>query len=337
MRVFVTGASGLIGSHLAALLREKGHEVVALRRRSSDVTYLREVGCELVEGDVRDPPEDLSVHMRGCDRLVHGAALVYAAEGWPRTRAVNVEGTRHVLEAGAMAGIRHAVHISSVVVYGTRGGRIDETTPLDRDLPADDVYGRSKREAEEQARRVEVERGIAVTILRPGAVYGERDRLMTPAIARLVERPVTLLLGRGDNTLPVVYAGNVAVAAMLALEAGRAETTYDVGMDHPLTQRELLQGMAGGLGRRPRLISVPSAAVRVGAAVLQRLGIAAPGARHLPLARVVRIALSENPYPSVRIRRELGWEPPYSHGEALQRTGRWVSRHTSTEHQGAEA
>lgn len=337
MRVFVTGASGLIGSHLAALLREKGHEVVALHRRSSDVAYLRELGCELVEGDVRDPPEHLAASMHGCDRLAHGAALVYAAEGWPKTRAVNVQGTRSVLEAGAAARIPHAVHISSVAVYGARSGRIDETTPLDRDLPAADVYARSKREAELEARAVEEERGLAVTILRPSAAYGERDRLMAPALARLVRRRVTPLLGRGDNTVPVVYAGNVAVAVMLALESGRAGATYDVGMDRPLTQRALLEGISRGLGRSPRFVPLPSAAVRAGAAVLQRLGVTAPGAKHLPLARVVRIGLNENPYPTQRIRRDLGWDPPFSHERALERTGRWAGRHTSMDHQGAEA
>jgi nucleoside-diphosphate-sugar epimerase len=337
VRVFVTGGSGLLGSHLAALLRAEGHEVVALQRRSSETTYLRDLGCELVEGDVRDEPEDLAAAMRGCTHLVHGAALVYAAGTWPKTRAVNVEGTRHVLEGAAMAGIPRAVHISSVAVYGTRDGRVDETTPLDEDLPASDLYGRSKREAEERARMVEAETGIAVTILRPCAVYGERDRLLGPAIARLVARPVTLVLGRGDNTLPVVYAGNVAVAVLLALRAGRGGATYDVGLDHPLTQRELLLGIARGLGSHPTLVSVPAVVVRAAAAVLRRLGVSAPGTKHLPLAQVVGVALGENPYPSVRIRRDLGWDPPHRHVEALERTGRWVGSHPSMKHHGAEA
>jgi len=337
VRVFLTGASGLIGSHLAALLRESGHEVVALRRRSSDVTYLHELGCELVEGDVRDEPEDLAARMRGCTHVVHGAALVYAAAAWPRTRAVNVEGTRHVLEGAARAGVSHAVHVSSVAVYGTREGPVDEETPLDADLPRDDLYGRSKREAEQSARAVEAETGLPVTVLRPSAVYGERDRLFAPALARMVSRPVTPLLGRGDNTLPVVYAGNVAVAALLALKAGRGATTYDVAMDHPLTQRDLLLGIGSGLGRRPRVVPLPAAVVRIGAAVLQRMGVSAPGARHLPLARVVRIALSENPYSSLRIRKDLGWDPPHYHDRALERTGRWVRSHSSTTYDGAEA
>ncbi len=327
MRVFVTGASGLLGSHLATLLREGGHEVVALQRRTSDTAHLRALGCELVDGDVRDGPDDLAVSMEGCSHMVHGAALVYAGSAWPRIRAVNVEGTRNVLEAAAQAGIARAVHISSVAVYGTRRAPLDETTPLDVELDPGDLYGRSKRAAEAEARAVESERGLAVTVLRPSAVYGERDRLFAPAIARIVRRPVAALLGRGNNTLPVVYAGNVASALLLALEAGRGGATYDVGMDHPLTQRALLEGIARGVGSEPVLVPIPSGLVRAGAALLERLGVHAPGARDLPLSRVVRIGLGENPHRSLRIRRELGWDPPHRHEEALARTGRWVEEH----------
>lgn len=337
MRVFVTGATGLLGSHLAALLREGGHAVVALRRPSSAGTYLRELGCELAEGDVRDPPERLAKLMAGCTHVVHAAALVYAGGGWPRTRSVNVEGTRRVLEGAVRAGVGHAVHISSVAVYGTRPGPVDESTPLDVDLPAGDLYARSKREAEGEARCVETEGALPVTVLRPAAVYGERDRLMAPILTRLVTRALTPLLGPGDNTLPVVYAGNVAAAVFRALEEGRGGATYDVGMDFPLTQRELLEGIARGLGCSPRFVSIPGVAVRVGAAVLQRLGVSSPGGGQLALTRVAAIGLGQNPYASRRIRRELGWDPPHRHPEALERTGRWMSRHPFRQHLVEEA
>lgn len=337
MRVFVTGATGLLGSHLAALLREGGHAVVALRRRSSGADYLRGLGCELAEGDVRDPPESLAKLMTGCTHVVHAAALIYAGKGRPQTRSVNVEGARHVLEAAERAGVGHAVHISSVAVYGTRPGPVDEATPLDADLPAGDLYARSKREAEKEARSVEADRGLALTVLRPAAIYGERDRLMAPVLARLVNRAVTPLMGPGDNTLPVVYAGNVAAAVFCALEAERGGATYDVGMDFPLTQRELLEGFARGMGRTPRFVSIPGVAVSVGAAVLQRLGVSAPGADQLPLTRIAAIGLGQNPYPSQRIRRELGWDPPHRHADALERTGRWIGHHSFGQHLVEEA
>ncbi len=324
MRVFISGATGLIGSHLAGELRAHGHDVVALVRATSDTGHLRELGCALVAGDVRDEPERLIPLMHGSTHVVHGAALVYAGDQWPRVRAVNVDGTRNVLRAAAQAGVGHAVHVSSVAVYGSADGPVDESTPIDQAIPSDDLYARSKREAEEVARGIEAKRGLPVAIVRPSAVYGERDRLMTPAVADLLRLPVVPLFGPGDNSLPVVYAGNVAEAIRLVLEAGAGGVTFDVGLDFPLTQRALFELLAEGLGRKRRFVSIPAGLVRGGADALTRLGFTTPGAEHLPLERVARLALGENPYPSRRIRSELGWSPSHRHEDALPRSGAWL-------------
>jgi nucleoside-diphosphate-sugar epimerase len=108
------------------------------------------------------------------------------------------------------------------------------------------------------------------------------------------------------------------------MEAKRGQTTYDVGFDHPLTQRALLRGIARGMGRKPVLVPLPAALVRAGADVVGALGVSAPGAEHLPLGRVTRLAMADNPYRSRRIRDELGWDPPHRLEDALQRTGRWL-------------
>jgi len=326
MRVFLTGGTGLLGSHLALELRSHGHEVVALHRREADTLFLQETECELAEGDIRDEPQVLLPLMEGCSHIVHGAALVYAAGAWPKVRAVNVDGTRNVLTAARLAGAEHAVHLSSVAVYGDANPPVDETTPTDSDLPPGDLYARSKREAEEVARGIEEKRGFPVTILRPSAVYGERDRLMVPALARILRMPLVPLLSAARNTLPVVYAGNVSVAIRLAVEAGRGGTTYDVALDHPLNQRDLMLWLAAGLGLSPRFFTLPAPLVRGGGAVLAKLGVRTPGAKHLPINRLTQLALNENPFRSERIRSELAWDPPHGHQEALERTGRSLRR-----------
>lgn len=327
MRIYITGATGLLGSHLAVRLRTAGHEVVALHRPNADTLLLEEHECELVEGDVRDEAEHLRLGMEGCTHVVHAAALVYADGTWPKVRGVNVDGTRNVLTAAAMMEVRHAVHVSSVAVYGTTHGPVDEELPLDSDLPPGDLYARSKREAEEVARGIEERRGLPVTIVRPSAVYGERDRLMVPAVADIVRLPLVPVFGPGSNTLPVVYAGNVAEALELVLAAERGRETFDIGLDHPLTQRALMEYLAKGLGRRARLFSIPAGFVRGVVGALVRLGLDTPGAKHLPLDRVARLALGENPYLSARIRRELGWNPSHDHEAALVRSGQWFTAH----------
>jgi nucleoside-diphosphate-sugar epimerase len=325
MRVFLTGGTGLVGSHSAARFVQDGHEVVALCRPGADVGYLEGLGCALVEGDLRDDPAFVAPLMEGCTHLVHAAALVYSGSDWASVHAVNTQGTRCVIAAAAEGGVGHVVHVSSVAVYGGAVGPIDEDTPVDSEMFARNYYGRSKRDAEGEARSLEKERGIPVTILRPASVYGERDRLLSLRIARMARRPVAFLLGGGQNTIPAVYAGNVAEAVLLACEAGRGSRTYDVGLDYPLTQAGLVGGIAKGMGLSPKLVSVPGVLARGGAALLERLRMPAPGARHLPLGRVVRLALGENPYRSRRIRDELGWIPPHQHDDALRRTGEWLT------------
>jgi len=327
MRVFLTGGTGLIGSHLAAELRSHGHEVVALHRPHAATLFLEELECELVTGDIRDDPDVLTPALEGCSHVAHGAALVYAAGSWPKVRAVNVDGTRNVMTAARRAGVGHALHISSVAVYGDARGSVDESTPIDTDLPRIDLYARSKREAEEVVRGIEEKHGIPVTVMRPAAVYGERDRLMAPALRRILRLPVVPLLGPATNALPVVYAGNLAVAIRMALESARGGTTYDVGLDHPLNQRELMRGLADGLGIPLRLVSIPRALVSVGGTVLAKVGMRTPGAKHLPIDRVTQLALRENPHLSRLIRDDLGWDPPHEHRPALERTGRWLAHH----------
>jgi nucleoside-diphosphate-sugar epimerase len=324
MRVFLTGGTGLLGSHLAQELRTHGYEVVALHRRGADTIALEEAECVLVEGDIRDEAAALAPLMAGCSHVVHGAALVYADGSWPKIRAVNVDGTRNVLTGARLAGIGHAVHVSSVAVYGNVSGPVDESTPTDAVLAPNDLYARSKREAEEVARGIEEKRGFPVTIVRPSAVYGERDRLMAPAIRDLLRLPLVPLFGPVKNPLPVVYAGNVAVAIRLTLESGCGGATYNIGLDHPLNQRDLMEWLAAGLALTPRFVTLPAPLVRRTGEALAKLGLRTPGAKHLPINRLTQLALSENPYPSERIRSELGWSPPHDHRSALARTGRWL-------------
>ncbi len=328
MRVHLTGGTGLLGSHAAERLRDAGHEVSALCRPGSETAHLRSLGCRIVEGDVREEHAMLARALGSADVVVHAAAQVYGSGPWPRIRAVNVEGTEHVVRAASAVGALHVVHVSSVAVYGGASGRVDEATPIDEPLPPSALYARSKREAEGVARATAAEHGLALTILRPCALYGERDRLMAPRLARVVAWPVIPVLGSGRTTLAVAYAGNVAEAIRLAVEqppGAPGARVYDVAFDRPLTQVELLEGMAQALGRwRPRLMHLPEVLVRAGAKVGEALSLSIPGLGDLGLERVALLALQDNPYRSRRVREALGWMPPWSHEEGLRRTARWL-------------
>jgi nucleoside-diphosphate-sugar epimerase len=324
MRVYLTGASGLLGSHLAARLRARGDEVVCLQRPDSDTSLLVELGCEITSGNVREDPERLREGMVGCDLLAHAAALVYVGGPWPRLRAVNVDGTGNVLKAAISAGINRVVHVSSVAVYGRRPGQVNEDAPLDAPLETGALYARSKREAEAVARAAAEGGRLQLTVVRPAAIYGERDRLMSPRLAKLVRLPFVPLLGLGDNGLPVVYAGNAAHAIECLIDAGLWGRTYNLATDYRLTQRGLLEGLALALGRRPRFVNIPAGLVREAAKFGQQLGLNLPGAGDLTLERAARLSLEENPYSTERLRRDLSWTPPFTHEEGLGRTAEWL-------------
>jgi nucleoside-diphosphate-sugar epimerase len=263
--------------------------------------------------------------MAGTECLIHSAALVYSGAPWPEIRSVNVEATRAAMGAAALAGISRAVHVSSIAVYGTGLRLADEETPLDSPLSPPNLYARSKREAERVAGEVAVEAGMKLTVVRPSAVYGERDRLFAPRLSRVVKLPWIPILGSGGNRVPVVYAGNVARGILLALRHAGPERVFNLSQDDPVTQKELLAAFAEGFGRAPRFVSVPAGLIRGAAKVTSRLGASVPGMQGLPLERVAQYGLEHNPYPSRRAHEVLGWTEHTGHAEALRRTAEWLS------------
>lgn len=322
---FLTGATGLIGSHVAELLRRRGDGVIALVRPTSDTAHLESLGCELVTGDVMDAPREQAARMQGADAVVHTAAKVFRAGSRKEYLRVNVEGTERMLEAASLAAPRF-VHLSSVAVYS--GLPMDRPLTEDRWREADPArqsrYPASKHLSERAAWEAHERGGVRLTTLRPSVVYGERDRAATPIMVRYASLPLVPLLGGGRTTVPVVYAGNVAAGVVAALDreasVGRA---YNMGLDVPLTVRELVGLVGTGLGRRPRTLSVPAGPARVKVSLLARATRWIPGVRTVDARRAVRSLTTDNPYDSSRARLELGWSGLIPHEEGIRRTMTW--------------
>jgi 2-alkyl-3-oxoalkanoate reductase len=325
VRIFITGGTGLIGSHVAEQLRHRGDEVVALVRPTSVRAHLDQLGAELVEGDVLDAPETMARRMHGCDAVVHAAAKVFERGRRATFLRWNVAGTESVLHAAALAAPR-VVHLSSVAVYSgvapapsLTEGRWTEADP-DRQAP----YAASKHLSERAAWRLHREGVVRLTTLRPAVVYGERDRAATPIMMRCARLPFVPLPGGGRARLPLVYAGNVAAGVLAALDReiaiGRA---YNLAQDHPLTGRELVDLLGTALGRRSRAVHFPALPVRAIAAAVDALSRAAPLVSRTDLRRAVASLVRDNPYDSSRARIELGWTNLITHREGLRRTAGW--------------
>ncbi|MGD0990855.1 MAG: NAD-dependent epimerase/dehydratase family protein [Gemmatimonadales bacterium] len=326
MKVFVTGGTGLVGRHVIAALRARADGVRALARSDSAAADLRTQGAEPVRGDLGDR-RGLGEAIAGSDAVLHAAAILLSGGIWDAWHAANVVGTEAVARAAARAGAR-MVYLSSVAVYGRRmtydGGpaSVDEDFGLDRPSYPGDFYARSKREAELALWRVAEETGLKAVALRPCVIYGEGDRNFSPRVARLVRRGLAPMIGPGNNPLSVVYAGNVAAAALAALDRRDVTGPFNVTNDGAVTQREFLERFAAGLGVPARWIPVPHALAWGGARLWDATVGALAGWTGLLSARSsVQFLASANPYTSARAERVLGWRPVVPAPEAVERTG----------------
>src|SRR5256885_7437740 len=172
MRVFVTGATGFVMGAVARALRARGDAVVALVRSPSRAASLSALGCELVAGDVVDP-SGVAGEIRGCDALIHGAAIYEIGVNAERRRDMeetNVTGTRRVLDAARAAGISRTVYVSTIAAFGNTHGAVvaEGHRPTS---PPTSAYEDTKRRAHEIA--LDAARSRApIVIVQPGQVYG---------------------------------------------------------------------------------------------------------------------------------------------------------------------
>lgn len=337
MTVVVSGGSGLVGSHVIAALRARGERVRALARPESRsaVERLGVAPEDIVPGDVRDP----AVWARaaeGARGVVHAAALVAPRAPLDLFLDVNVGGTRCAIAAARGAGAR-LVHISSVAVYGRTGayaagaGAVREDFPFGR-IAGRDFYARSKRAAEEAVAGAAAEGGLEAAMLRPNVIYGERDRLFSPRVARAVRQRLAPRIGPGTNHLSCVYAGNVAAAVVAALEAppalfAKGARAFNVTDDGPgaLTQSSFVNAFAEELGVRLVRFRLPYFAARLAVDAWARVQMLRFPGRYPGIGRAaVGFLAGENPFVAERARRELGWEPPVPAREAVRRTACWI-------------
>lgn len=328
MSVLVTGGTGLVGRHVIEALRARGQRVRALARTDRAAAELRALGVDPVPGDLTDPAS-LAAAVLGTRAVVHAGAVVLSRRGWPHYHATNVAATEAVARGAAEHGAR-LVYLSSVAVYGRRttydggAGTVTEDFGLDRPLFPGDHYARSKREAELAVWRVAAETGLSAVALRPCVIYGEWDRHFAVRVAQMLRRGVAPLIGDGANPLSVVYAGNVAAAALAALERRDVTGAFNVANDGTLSQRDFVERFAAGLGVRVRLVRVPRAlAWSAARAADGLLRLARPAAPMTTLRTAVQFLSSPNPFVSARAARELDWRPAVAPAEAVERTGRW--------------
>jgi dihydroflavonol-4-reductase len=217
MKIFLTGGTGFIGQYVAHRLAKGGHTMRCLVRKTSRTETLKQLGAELVPGDVADKPSILN-GMRGCDWVLNLANVYSFWEPDKRIYSrVNIAGTRNVLECALETGVSKVVHVSTIGIYGK-----PSTTPITEDSPVGPVqfseYFRTKYEGDLIAWELYKSRALPLVMVYPVAVVGPGDTKATGQyIERLVRRhmPARVL---EDSLFTFVHVRDVAEAIVRAAE-----------------------------------------------------------------------------------------------------------------------
>lgn len=255
MKALVTGATGLLGGELVALLLEMGVGVRLLLRPSS---VIGELPAEIIRGNVTDKAV-LERAMDGVDWLFHTAGYLTAEAPFgggadsPLYQQVNVDWTAQLLAAGRDASITRFIYVSSSSVY-----ELGATVPTAEDAPLrpGSAYGRSKVAAEEQVRAYQA-MGLPTTIIRPAVIYGAKDRYFTPLALQLARWPWLPLVNGGQQLFDLVYVSDVARLMIMAAQSSLAVgQIYNAGPGRPTTLSDLVMAYRQITGRGPRLLSL---------------------------------------------------------------------------------
>jgi dihydroflavonol-4-reductase len=309
VRAFLTGATGFIGGRLAAKLRERGDEVVALVRSPEKAQALRESGCELVAGDLSDR-ERLQQSMSGCDGVFHVAAIYKV--GLPASQReelirANVDGTANALDAAIAAGVPRIIHVSTGNVFGdTHGQVVDESYQRDLSEGFMSAYDESKYRAHELALE-RIAQGAPIIIVQPGGVYGPGDHSELGNAINKTRTGRLPMIPFADMRMSFVYVDDVAEGIIAAFEKGRIGESYILAGERA-TMRDLVQTTARLAGRREPKRALPTGVIRatapLGPVLGPLLGLP-PNVRELiAVSDGVSYWMSDE-----KARRELGFAP----------------------------
>jgi nucleoside-diphosphate-sugar epimerase len=291
LRVFITGATGYIGRAVALRLVRAGHEVYGLGRNAERGAALASAGVRPVFGDLSDPGTFLGT-LQNCDAVVHAA---FDPQNTAAQDQRALEAFRVAIQDGR---VRRLLYTSGVWVHGSGNGRvIDENLPLE---PLEIVRWRA---AHEDVAMDFTELEAAVTIFRPGTVYGESRGLIGHMFEEARDSHFVTYPGDGSQTWALVHCDDVAEAYALALEHAKGGQRYLLSDESQFTVKEIAGAVARATGVETRPWPRES--------VIEKLGAYGEA---LLLSQKVSAA---------KARRELGWVPRHSsfvnEAEALHR------------------
>jgi nucleoside-diphosphate-sugar epimerase len=319
MRAFLTGGTGFIGRQVARKLKERGDDVVALARSAERAAPLRELGCEVVEGDLAGV-EAIRRGLDGCDSAFHVAA-VYKV-GIPKSERkdmwdANVGGTERVLDAAIEAGTGRIVYVSTANVFGnTHGKVVDEAYERDQSEGFLSCYDETKYRSHQIARD-RIAQGAPVVIVQPTAVYGPGDHSEIGNMIDQTRQGKLRMKVFPELGLVFVHVEDVADGVLLAHDRGQIGESYILGGEKS-TMGGLIEKTAELSGRKAPRMTLPPLLAKLSAPLGPLVG---PALGFPPnLSEAIRVSNGVTYFASDdKARRELGYSPR-GLGEGLRQT-----------------
>jgi dihydroflavonol-4-reductase len=325
MKILITGGTGFIGSQLALRCLQSGHAVSILAQvntaaEAANKDLVEAAGATVMLASIMDR-KAIGSATRGVEVVYHLAAAQHEA-GAPDQQYwdVNVSGTRSILEATAAGGLTRFVHASTIGVFGSPPtGPISECAPL----RPDNIYGRTKLEAEQLALRF-CDR-LPVAVVRVSETYGPGDRRLLK-LFRAIKRRRFVHIGAGTNLHHPIYVDDLTDGLLLAARSDAAvgRTPVLAGKD-ALTTSEMVAAIATELGVAPPRLRVPLAPVlllaRLTQLTLRPLGINPPlHPRRMDFFRKSFL------FSTAEALSVLGFAPKYSFARGVRETAQWYTR-----------
>lgn len=327
----VTGATGLLGSHITEKLVHASQKVRVLVRKTSDTTFLDRLGVEKVIGDLTSPA-DCEKACKGVEIVYHAAAKVGDWGPWPDFQKHTIDATDNLARAAQKVGVRRFLHISSISAYGHPNGKnlvLDETAPLGANVHRWSYYTIAKVAVEKALWQMHREQDFPLTIIRPSWLYGPRDRLSIARLHRMISTGRIKILGFGNNRLNVVFAGNVADACLLAAQKDVAlGQAYNCSNDGQITQIEYLALWAQAFNCPAPHRKVPYWLAYSLAFDLEVIGRLFKFPQPPFITRYSVWLMGRDVYfPTDKARQQLGWQSNVSYEQGIKLTADWYLKH----------
>lgn len=331
MKAAVTGATGFVGGKLVEKLVEKGYEVRALARKTSDVSRLEKLGVEIYYGDLSDK-DSLEKFPSGCELIFHIAAFVSDWGDKKDFYEQNVEATKTLLDASAKHNLKRFIHMSSsTVIWKSTFSEIHNLKNVDESYPYpekyNDDYNETKSLSEKLVIKYNGKENLETVAIRPSNIWGAGDTVILPRIAEAALKGFLVNMGTSSKIVSPVNINNLIHGVLLAAESEKAPgNIYFINDGVEMDNTTFVKGElnAAGIEWEPK-ITVPYKIGYSIAFIMEMVFKILRSKKPPVLTRFAVSALSgSRTYSIKKAREQLGYEPVCSYQQGMNELKEWI-------------